>query len=145
MNNGRQQGWGLLLVAVGVAALVGCSSGGDASAPASSKATAAPEEQRTTAAAVATGMQTIDQIAQDIAASAGTDKARAESLAGQIEPAWQPIEGTVKQNDENTYIAMEDSFALLEKAAEDGDGAAGANGATAISTAVQDYLSKYPG
>jgi hypothetical protein len=80
-----------------------------------------------------------------IAASAGSDKAKAASLDSQIEPAWKPIEDTVKANDQNTYLTMEDNFAVLEKAADDGDGAAAAKGSAAISSAVQDYLAKYSG
>jgi hypothetical protein len=90
-------------------------------------------------------MRKIDQIAKEIAESAGTDKARAANLAEQIEPAWQPIEGTVKSNDQDAYIAMEDNFAVLDKAAETGDAAGAAKGAAAISTTVQAYLVKYPG
>jgi hypothetical protein len=131
-----------MLVVVGVVGLAGCSSGGGT--PASS-ATPTPQAQQPTPAAVAAGMRKIDQIAQDIAASAGTDKARAADLASQIEPAWKPIEDTVKQNDQNTYLTMEDNFAVLEKAADNGDTAAAAKGAAAISPAVQDYLARYPG
>jgi hypothetical protein len=94
---------------------------------------------------VATGLQNIDQIAKQIAASAGTDKAKAASLDGQIEPTWSTIEDVVKQNDSNTYLAMEDSFAVLEKAADDGDAAAAEKGSAAVSSAVQAYLAKYPG
>jgi len=140
----RQRGRALLLLAIGLIGLVGCSSGGGSAAP-TATTTAAPEEQVTTPAAVAAGLRTIDELAKGIAASASTDKARAESLAHQIEPAWKPIEGTVKQNDQNTYLAMEDSFAVLEKAADDGDGAEAAKGSAAVSSAVQAYLAKYSG
>ncbi len=101
--------------------------------------------QPATAAEVATGLRNIDQIAKQVAESAGTDKAKAASLDGQIEPAWKPIEDTVKQNDQNTYLAMEDSFAVLEKAADDGDAPAAAKGSAAVSSAVQGYLAKYAG
>ncbi len=136
----------VILVAVGVVGLVGCSSsaGTPAASPAPTSAAAAPE-QPATAAAVATGLRKIDQIAQGIAGSAGTDKAKATSLDGQIEPTWKTIEDTVKQNDPNTYLAMEDNFTVLEKAATDGDAAAATKGATAISAAVQAYLAKYSG
>jgi hypothetical protein len=90
-------------------------------------------------------MRKIDQLAKEIAESAGPDKARAASLDGQIEPTWKPIEDTVKQNDKDTYLTMEDSFAVLEKAADEGDAAAAAKGATTISSAVQAYLAKYSG
>ncbi len=139
----RSRGWGLTLVIVGIVGLAGCSSGSSTSAPIPT--VAAPEAQPATAAAVAAGMRKIDQIAQDIAASAGSDKARAASLAGEIEPAWKPIEHVVKHNDEDTYVSMEDNFAVLRKAADDGDAAAAGKGAAAISPAVQAYLAKYPG
>jgi hypothetical protein len=137
------RGWSLVLVVVGVVGLTGCSSGGGTPAPPAS--TSAVPEQPTTAAAVAAGMRKIDQIGKEIAESAGTDKAKAAGLVDQIEPTWKPIEDTVKQNDQNTYLAMEDNFAVLEKAAEDGDSAAAAKGSTAISSAVQAYLAKYSG
>ncbi|MGH3797011.1 MAG: hypothetical protein ACRDSP_19225 [Pseudonocardiaceae bacterium] len=144
MKISRRRGWVLLLLAGGMAGLVGCSSGGGTSGS-SAPAVAAPEAQRTTPVAVAAGMRTIDQIGKGIATAAGTDKARAQSLAGQIEPAWQPIEGTVKQNDQNAYLAMEDAFAVLEKAAANGDGPAAAKGADSVSATVQGYLARYPG
>ena len=149
---GRWLGWSLVLMAV--IGLAGCSGTGSSgpsasSAPATSTSTtsapAASDEQPVTAAAVATGLRKIEQTAKEIAESAGTDKARAVSLDGEIEPTWKPIEDTVKQNDENTYITMEDNFAVLEKAADDGDATAATKGASAISSAVQAYLAKYSG
>jgi hypothetical protein len=91
------------------------------------------------------GLRKIDQLAKDIAASAGTDKAKAASLDSQIEPTWKPIEDTIRANDQNTYLTMEDNFAVLEKAADDGDAAAATKGSAAISSAVQAYLVKYSG
>jgi hypothetical protein len=40
---------------------------------------------------------------------------------------------------------MENGFAVLEKAAGDGDAASAAKGADTVSTAVTSYLVKYPG
>jgi hypothetical protein len=40
---------------------------------------------------------------------------------------------------------MEDSFATLEDAADKGDAAKAAEGAAAVSAAVQAYLAKYSG
>ena len=139
--------WSLILAVVGLTGLVGCSSGGDTSvAPATSApASEAPQSQPASAADVATGLRKIDQLAKDIAASAGTDKTKATSLDSQVEPTWATIEDTVKQNDQNIYLAMEDNFAVLEKAADDGDAAAATKGSAAISSAVQAYLAKYSG
>jgi hypothetical protein len=96
-------------------------------------------------APAAAGLRKIDQLAKGIAESAGTDKARAASIDGQIEPTWKPIEDTVKANDQDTYLTMEDNFAVLEKAADEGDAAAATKGSAAISSAVQAYLAKYSG
>jgi hypothetical protein len=98
-----------------------------------------------TAAQVAAGLRKIEQTAKEIAGTAGTDKAKAVSLSDEIEPTWKPIEDTVKKNEPNTYLAMEDNFAVLEKAADDGNAAAATKGSAAISSAVQDYLAKYSG
>ncbi|MBV8992127.1 MAG: hypothetical protein JO287_00150 [Pseudonocardiales bacterium] len=142
--------FGLMVVGplgVGAVGLAGCSSGGDTSvAPAEpTTVSAAPEAHPANAAEVATGLRKIDQIARQVAESAGTDKAKAASLDSQIEPTWKTIEDTVKQNDQNTYLAMEDNFAVLEQAADDGDAAAAAKGSAGVSSAVQAYLAKYSG
>jgi phage tail sheath gpL-like len=136
----------LALVAISVVGLAACSSGGGTSAgPTSATSAVAAPERPATAADVATGMRKIDQIAKQIAETAGTDKARAVSLDGQIEPIWKQIEDTVKQNDQDTYLAMEDSFAVLEKAADEGNAGEAAKGSAAVTSAVQPYLAKYSG
>jgi len=148
MLTSRWRSWSLMLMVVSAAGLAGCSGGGDTSvAPAAPTTTsaAAPQEQSANAAEVAAGLRKIDQFAKGIAESAGTDKARAASIDGQIEPTWKPIEDTVKANDQDTYLTMEDNFAVLEKAADEGDAAAATKGSAAISSAVQAYLAKYSG
>lgn len=142
MKISRSRGWVVLLIAVGLAGLAGC---GDTSAQSPAPSAAAPEDQRASAAAVAEGMRTIDQLAKDIVVSAGTDQDRAVRLSEQIEPAWRPIEGTVKVHEPDAYLAMEDSFAVLQNAAQNGDAAAAAKGANTVSTTVQEYLARYPG
>jgi hypothetical protein len=136
----------LVLVVISVVGLAACSSGGGTSAaPTSATSAAAAPEQPAPAADVAMGLRKIDQIAKQIAETAGTDKARAVSLDGQIEPIWKQIEDTVKQNDQDTYLAMEDNFAVLEKAADEGNAAEAAKGSAGVTSAVQPYLAKYSG
>ncbi len=127
-----------LLLALGLAAVAGCSS--RPSEP--SAAAAAPEDQRAGAAQVAAGLRKIDRLAKDIAGTHNAAEARA--LIDQIEPTWQQIEGTVKANDQDAYLAMEDSFALLEKAA-DRDAGSAAKGAGTVAATVAAYLAKYRG
>ena len=135
----------LLVVALAVAVVAGAcgSSGGDKDADAASAT--APENQRASAAEVATGLHKIEGIAKDIAAAAGSDKSRAKELSEQIEPVWQGIEGTVKANDQDTYVTFEDSFAALGRAADDGDGAKASKAAGDVSATVDAYLAKHPG
>lgn len=109
------------------------------------KTTSAPEDMRATAAEVTAGLRKIDGIAKDVAAQAGTDKAKAVSTDAQIEPLWAMIEGTVKANDKEAYLGFEDNFALLADAAKSGDGARAAKGSAGVSKAVTDYLARYPG
>jgi hypothetical protein len=147
MLTSRWLGWSLMLMVAGVVGLAGCSSGAGPSTTSTppSSPPAASGNQPVTATDVATGLRKIEHTAQEIAKVAGTDKARAVSLADEIEPAWKPIEDVVKKNDQNIYLTMEDNFAVLEKAADDGDAAAAAKGANAVSSAVQAYLAKYSG
>lgn len=144
MLTSRWRSTSLMLVAISVVGLASCSSGGAAGAMSPTSAAAAPERPAT-ATDVATNMRKIDAIAKQIAESAGADKAKAASLDAQLEPMWQPIEGTVKNNDQDTYLAMEDNFAVLEKAAGEGDAAAASMGSAGITSAVQSYLAKYSG
>ncbi|MFN2477647.1 MAG: hypothetical protein ABR615_00510 [Pseudonocardiaceae bacterium] len=133
-------------MAISVVGLAGCSGGGGTSTgyTSATSAVAAPE-QPATAADVATGLRKIDQIAKQIAETAGTDKARAVNLDSQLEPIWKQIEDTVKVNDQETYLAIEDGFAVLERAADEGNAAAAAKGSAGITSAVQPYLAKYSG
>ncbi len=130
--------------------VVGCGNGTDSGTPAADSSTSArapapaPEEVTTSPAAVAAGLRQIATIAAQVAAS-GADKAQATGLARQIEPVWKTIEGTVKANDQNAYLAFEDSFALLGTGAEAGDTAKLQQGLAGVSKATADYLVKYPG
>ncbi len=54
---------------------------------------------------------------------------------------WQPIEGTVKKNEPDIYLDIEDSFQRMES----GDLANAKKGAAAMATAVDAYLAKHPG
>jgi hypothetical protein len=105
----------------------------------------APEERRASAADVAKGLKQIESTASAVADAAGTDKAKAKQLDEQIEPVWESIEGTIKANDANAYLAFEDSFAALGKAADSGDATKAKTAADAVSKGVAGYLAKYAG
>ncbi|MDT4916925.1 MAG: hypothetical protein QOH89_1625 [Pseudonocardiales bacterium] len=128
---------------VAVMAVGGCSSsGGDDSSPGSAgSSTTAPEDITTTAAEVAAGLAKLSTLAGQIAVKTAADPASGQAAADGLEPLWQPIEGTVKKNDADTYLTIEDAFANLES----GDATKAASGAQDLASAVTNYLIDYPG
>jgi len=132
----------LLAAALGLTA-VACGSSSGASD--TSAETTAPEDARTDAAAVATGLADIGKTAAEVAAAAAIDKDKAVTLDEKIEPTWAKIEGTIKANDQDAYLAFEDAFATLADAAKAGDAAKAAGATGAIAKAITAYVAKYPG
>ena len=121
--------------------LVGCSSGSSKDVGAS--ATPAPEEVTTSPQAVRVGLQQIKSIAAQISAKI-SDTSAATTLDKGIEPIWSTIEGTVKKNDSDAYLALEDAFALLEDAVSSGDATKAGSGSDAVASTVSAYLAKFP-
>ena len=83
--------------------------------------------------------------AAQIASTVETDSEQAGKLKDTIEPAWQPIEGTIKANDPDAYITFEDNFAALGDAIDGGDATQAQQAADAIATAADAYVGQYPG
>jgi hypothetical protein len=52
---------------------------------------------------------------------------------------WQPIEGTVKRNEPDVYLDVEDSFELLSS----GDSGDARRGARRLDQAIDAYLAKH--
>jgi len=131
-----------LVVAAALVALVGCGSDNSTTAASDTSSVSAtgtaPEDQRTTDAAVAEGMNAINDLAAQIAAAPA---AQGKTLSDGIEPLWMPIEGTVQANSQATYDAYEGAFTLLES----GDVTKAQVGAKAVNVATKAYLAKYPG
>lgn len=121
----------------------GCSD--DKASDKTASTTTAPEDARTSDVKVAAGLAKINATATGIAAASAINKAKAQQLVDDIEPAWQPIEGTIKENSQDTYLAFEDAFAVLGKAADDGDASAAAGAVKDIAGASASYLQDYPG
>jgi hypothetical protein len=115
-----------------------------ASASASASGTS-PEDLRTTDEAVATGLGELTAVVGEIAGAVGTDDDHAEELVPQIEEIWQPIEGTIRENDQDAYLAFEDNFAVMENAVEESDADLAAQAETAINEAADAYLAEFPG
>jgi hypothetical protein len=129
-----------LVLLAGVMLLTGCSS---SSNPTPTSSSPAPEAVTTSAAAVQTGLKQIVGLAASIKAQIGAGS-RAKSLDAGIEPIWATVEGTVKKNDSDSYLALEDAFAVLQTAVTAGDASQAAAGYDAVSKAVTAYLARFP-
>jgi hypothetical protein len=134
---------GAVMVAAGLAlGACGSDSGDSGSTSASSSSaattTAAPEDTIAPDAAVATGLVALKGVGAKVAAAPDGDSAK--TAAEGLEPVWQPIEGTVKKNEPDLYLDVEDSFQRLESGDIDNAKA----GARALNTAVDAYLAKHP-
>jgi len=132
-----------LVAAAALVTLVACSSDDSTTTTTGDTASASatgtkPEDQRTSDAAVAQGMNDINALAADIAAAPA---AQGKTLSEGIEPLWMPIEGTVQENSQETYDAYEGAFTLLES----GDVTKAAEGAKAVDEATTAYLEQFPG
>ncbi|MFM7535442.1 MAG: hypothetical protein ACKO91_06565 [Acidimicrobiales bacterium] len=62
-----------------------------------------------------------------------------------VEKAWSSFEGTVKKNEKDIYLSLEDQMAALKKAAKADDGNAEQAALKAIADLAQQYLAKHPG
>jgi hypothetical protein len=102
-------------------------------------------EQRVSATDVATGLGKIQTLTNQIALAVSADAKAAQEQAKGIEELWEPIEGTIRANDKDSYIRFEDDFAALEKAAEGADSAKAQSTSADVAEAVKAYLAKYPG
>lgn len=137
----------MLLLASFALIAAGCGSDddGDADAPAAATTAAAEEGAasgaESSAADVSAGLQQMVTVAADTATKTATDAAAGQEAAEGLEAAWAPIEDTVKANDPDTYVEIEDSMEQLQS----GDVAKAADGSTRLAAAVAAYLVKFPG
>jgi len=134
----------LLIAAVALVA-AGCGGSDDSSddtaAPAASAVASTAAAAGSSAAAVAAGLQQMVATAADVATKTATDPEAGKTAAEGLEPSWAPIEDTVKANDPDTYVDIEDAMAQLES----GDAAKAVDGSTRIAAAITAYLAAHPG
>jgi hypothetical protein len=97
-----------------------------------------PESHIAPAAEVTAGLTALKGVGDKVAGSADGDASK-EAAEG-LETVWRPIEGTVKKNEPDIYLDIEDSFQRMES----GDLDNAKKGAAAMQTAVDDYLAKHP-
>ena len=103
----------------------------------------AADDRGPSAAQVAEGLRTVQDIAADVAA-AGSDGEKAQKIDGGIEAVWSKIEDVVRGNDKDAYISFEDNFETLAAAAKAGDAKKAGGAADAIAAAVKAYVAEHP-
>jgi hypothetical protein len=113
--------------------------GADSASSSSSDDEGSPESHIAPAAAVTAGLAALKTVGDNVASAPGGAASKLASKG--LEPVWQPIEGTVKKNEPDLYLDIEDSFQRMES----GDLANAKRGAESMATAVDAYLAKHPG
>jgi ABC-type glycerol-3-phosphate transport system substrate-binding protein len=135
--------WAKLLVGmtVSVVVLVACGSDGGSGSSAGTEA-AAPEEVTVPDAVVTAGL---NQSAADVTALAARvgSGATTDEVDALFED-WEKYEGTVKVNDVETYLALEDAYAAMKSAIKSDDAAAAKQAAADFTSAADAYMAKYP-
>jgi hypothetical protein len=120
----------------------GASNRTDVAVSESASGATTPEEKQSTDAEVSAGLQALPALVTIAAATIGTSAAAAAFEP--IEASWRTYEGTVRSKEPDIYLAIEDEFANVQKALDDGDAAVAEAAQTKIQAAADEYLTKHP-
>jgi hypothetical protein len=124
---------------VGAAIVSACSSSSTSSG--TSPTSKAPEQIIVSNAKVTAGLGAMKVLFAQAAAAPGTHS-RASDLPAKLENQWKQIEGTVKKNDPDAYLRVEEALAAIDAAVKDNAG--GSTAARNFSAAADGYLAKFP-
>jgi len=113
--------------------------GADSASSSSGEDEDSPESHIAPDAEVTAGLAALKTVGDKVASAPGGAASKLASKG--LEPVWQPIEGTVKKNEPDLYLDIEDSFQRMES----GDLANAKKGARSMAGAVDAYLAKHPG
>lgn len=135
------------LALVGVVALSACGDDDDDDAATSvavaSDESVAPEDIKVAPAVVTAGMTKLPATIASAIAAIGTPDA--EAKADEVHEEWESFEGTVRDTDQDLYLAIEDQLDPLLDQIKAGETEAATASATALSDLFSQYLTKYPG
>ena len=138
----------LAVLAAGAALAVFVSACGDDSGSSSADSTesaggTSPEDVISPDAAVTAGLnQSITDmhaLADGVANGTATDAQFEE-----VHKGWEAIEGTIKKNNPEAYLGLEDALAAMQKAISDKDAAAAKQAASDFDTDATAYLAEHP-
>jgi hypothetical protein len=132
------------LALVGIVGLSACGSDDESSSTlAPGEDTLAPEDIKVDPAVVTAGLTKMPATIASAIAAIGTPDAEAKLDA--IEEEWASFEGTIRDTDQDLYLAIEDQLTPLQRQIGDGDAAAATATAATMAGLFTQYLTKYPG
>jgi hypothetical protein len=94
-------------------------------------------------AQVTAGLAELETMGAAVVAAANAGNASTADVDAMYDE-WATFEGTIKQNEVDLYLTMEDSLAGLRAAAEKNDGPGATTSMKALSDASAAYLAKHP-
>ena len=104
--------------------------------------TTSPEDVIVPDSVVTAGLTNLPTTIAAAIAAIGTPEAKAK--LAMIEQEWAGFEGTVRQNDTDLYLAIEDQLTPLQRQIEAGDSATAKTTAEALNGLFDQYKAKYP-
>ena len=118
-------------------------SSSSATTAASADDTVAPEDVIVPNAQVTAGLNQIitdmHSLADGVAGGTATD-----AQFEQVHEGWEAIEGTIKQNNPEAYLGLEDALAAMQKAIKDKDAAAAKAAASDFEADATAYIAGNP-
>jgi hypothetical protein len=144
-NKVNRTRWSKLLVGFGVSAILLAACGSDSDSGSSGNEgteAAAPEDVKVPDATVTAGLTASSAAMTSLAARVGSGATAAD--VDELFEQWEGYEGTVKANEVETYLALEDAFAAMKSAIKSDDSAAAKKAAEDFKAAADEYLTKHP-
>ncbi len=94
--------------------------------------------------AVTAGLSDVQAQAIEIKSVLGTNQAEAKALVRQMYDSWFLFEGTVRTNDKNLYLEIEDGLAAIKAGVEQNDPSKVDKGLADLKGGASAYLAKHP-
>ena len=129
-------------VVLAATALAACGSSGGSSA--STPSTTSPEEKIVPAAEVTAGLAAVRTFAQGLPAALAADQSQARKDVDGMYEKWFTFEGTVRKNDQDLYLTMEDGLGGMKIGVQEHKPDRVTRGLSDFETAADAYLKKHP-
>ena len=131
------------IAGLAIATLAGVSACSDGQSSTPTTTVVAPEDIKVDPAVVTAGLTKLPTTIATAIAAIGTDGV--DAAVGAIEQEWASFEGTVKDTDQDLYLAIEDQLDPLQEQIKNGDSAKATATAAKMSALFDQYKAKYPG